>query len=489
MFTILVLVGIFLAARCEALERLPNARFLGMGYNAITGNPDNDLHDPGFAFSVLKFTWENNVTTSDGQYFVPDNIQALQTRSCGFQSQAATEFGSRSYQEALSVDVSVEGSTNMLLWSARFSASVGFRKVSQGTVQHRRIYTSARAKCIQYKLSVNYLNAPIDITSNFEQAVSSLPLVRDDNAYNSFINTYGTHFTSRVTMGAKMVIRTEFDEIALTRMEETGLSIEIGAKASFLRFAGGLDAETTIERQQRETFEANRRSYSASYLGSHPPSDHKWETWAQSTANSPYPVKYRLAPLTALFTAKFFPDMPLNDLTKRRDLLTAAYNVYCSGVSGCGTPPPDRVPVRMTKAVSRFIGTAKVSCPPTYNLLSCGILNVRASGGHDRQRYAIPVNSRECECRDRIQANCVSWCSNIAVQLQIASSPVTRGETTVTCPSGYKVVLSLITVSYGRHIDNSHKYYLRNDDRDYCLQRLVSFKDLCVTFDSNLSFK
>jgi len=46
-----------------------------------------------------------------------------------------------------------------------------------------------------------------------------------------------------------------------------------------------------------------------------------------------------------------------------------------------------------------------------------------------------------------------------------------------------------IMVSYGRQIDNSYKYYLRNDDGDYCLQRLDSFKDLGVTFDSNLSFK
>jgi len=93
----------------HAVERLPNARYLGMGYNVIAGNPDNNLNDPGFAFSVLQFTWSNNVTTSDGRYYVPDNIQALQTRSCGFQSESATEFGSRSYQQALSVDVSVEG--------------------------------------------------------------------------------------------------------------------------------------------------------------------------------------------------------------------------------------------------------------------------------------------------------------------------------------------------------------------------------------------
>jgi len=435
----LLIVGVFLAAGCEAVNRLPNVRYLGMGYNAITGNPDNNLNDPGFAFSVLQFTWANNVTTSDGNFFVPDNVQALQTKSCGFQSQAATEFGARSYQQALSADVSVEGGGSGLLWSARFSASVGYRLVRQGTSQHRRIYTSARAKCIQYQLSVNYLHAPITITSNFAQAVSSLPLVQNDGAYNTFIHTYGTHFTSRVTMGAKMVIRTEFDEIALTRMEEEGLRIEIGAKASFLRFSGGIDAETTVEREQRERFESMRRSFSASYLGSHPPSDHRWETWAQSTASSPYPVKYRLVPITALFIAKFFPDMSSSDLNKRRELLTAAYETYCSGVDGCGTPPPDRVPVRMAKAVSRFLGVATVSCPPTYSLVSCGILNVRASGSYDKQRYAIPTTSTACECHDNTEAVCVAWCSNTAVHHRIAASHLTRGVATATCPAGYKV--------------------------------------------------
>ena len=445
MFICLFAVGIFLAAECGALSRFPNARYLGMGYNAITGNPDNNLHDPGFAFSVLKFTWANNVTTSDGKYVVPDNTQALQTRSCGFQSQAATEFGSHSYQQALSVDVSVESESRMLFWSARFSASVGYKKVSQGTTQYRRIYTSARAKCIQYQLSVNYQNAPVTITSNFAQAVGSLPLVQNDNAYSSFIRTYGTHFTSSVTMGAKMVIRSEFDEIALTRMEEVGLSMEIGAKASFLRFAGGLDAETTIERQQRETFEANRRSYSASYLGSHPPSDRKWETWANSTADSPYPVRYVLVPLTKLFTAKFFPNMSLNDLNKRRDLLTAAYSIYCSSTDGCGTPAADRVPVRMAKSVSRFIGTATVSCPPTYNLVSCGILNVQASGSHDKQRYAVPASTSACQCNDKVEAQCVSWCANIAIQFRIVTSPLALGHTTASCPAGYKACTQSLT--------------------------------------------
>lgn len=446
MLITLVVVGVLLAARCGAVERFPNARYLGMGYNAIMGNPDNDLNDPGFAFSVLQFTWETSTTTSDGKYYVPDNIQALQTKSCGFESHAATDFGSQSYQNSLSVDVSVEVEGGLELWSGRFTASVGYKKVNQGTSEHRRFYTSARAKCIEYQLSVDYLNAPIGVTTNFAEAVSSLPLVQNGNAYNTFINTYGTHFTGRVTMGAKMVIRSEFDEKNLTRMEEVGLNVETGTKLSFTRAAAGISTETKSEREQREKFESTRRSYSSSYLGSRPPTDGRWETWAQSAGNSPYPVRYRLAPITSLLTDKFFPDMPSSELSTRRSLLAAAYASYCSGISGCGTPPPDRVPVRMKKAVSRILGTATVSCPPTYELLSCGILNVRNSGSYDKRRYAIPASTSSCECHDNAEVKCVSWCTNTAVQYTTATSLLVQYFiTTATCPSGYKVQYMICT--------------------------------------------
>ena len=443
MLSSLLVVGFFLSARCEAVEKFPNARYLGMGYNVITGNPDNNLHDPGFEFNVLEFTWATGMTTSDGKYFVPDHIQALQTKSCGFHSQATTEFGTRSYQNALSVDVSVEAGGQFWLWGARFTASAGYKKVRNGTSQKHRIYTSARGKCIQYKLSVNYLHAPVNVTSNFAKAVSSLPLARDDSAYNTFINTYGTHFTSRVTMGAKMVVRSEFEEMALTNIEETGLNIETGTKLSFFRSAAGVATETETERQQRETFERMRKSFTASYLGSHPPSDGRWETWAQSTADSPYPVKYRLAPLTSLITDKFFPNMLHDELNTRRNLLTAACQIYCDSTSGCEIPPPDRVPLRMKKAVSSFVGSARVSCPPTYQLLSCGLMNVRTSGPYDRQRYAIPTNDDSCDCVDKAGAKCVPWCSNTVSKFRTAISTLVRGRSSqaiATCPAGYKVL-------------------------------------------------
>jgi len=44
-------------------------------------------------------------------------------------------------------------------------------------------------------------------------------------------------------------------------------------------------------------------------------------------------------------------------------------------------------------------------------------------------------------------------------------------------------------VSYGRQIDNAYSYFIMKQGIDNKLQRLDSFKDLGVTFQSDLSFK
>jgi len=175
-------------------------------------------------------------------------------------------------------------------------------------------------------------------------------------------------------------------------------------------------------------------------LGSHPPPDGRWQTWAANVAASPYPVEYELAAITSLLTTKFFPGMPSNELTTRLTLLTAAYNSYCSGIPGCGVPDPDRVPVQ--QAVSTFRHSTTVSCPPTYWLLSCGIANSMVSNYGDLGRWAIPSSRPGLQarvCSSVAQAKCVSWCTNTAVQFRLTLSSAVRGTQSADCPSGYKV--------------------------------------------------
>ena len=121
-----------------------------------------------------------------------------------FQGDASVELGALSYRNSLSGDVRVDGSD--AVWDSRFSASAGYGKIIRGTGRLRRFYTSARAKCVQYELVVNYLNAAVNVTPDFKRSVDALPLAPDDLAYDAFIDAYGTHFTSRVTMGARMVV-------------------------------------------------------------------------------------------------------------------------------------------------------------------------------------------------------------------------------------------------------------------------------------------
>jgi len=440
----IVLLGVMVSAKSmETLRKFPNVKCLGRGYNVVTGNPESkEMTDPGSTYSVLKFDWSHNATTSDGKYLVPNHVQALQTVSCGFDSESSMVFGASSYQKALSVGVSVAAGGGYANWNARFSVNTTIDTVRGGMKEHRYFYSTAKAECVFYRLSLNIQYAPIGVTSEFAQAVSKLPLTRDDKAYEQFIKRYGTHFTSEVLMGAKMIVRSEFQENAMSTIDEAKLDVEVGAKVSFRKmFGGGVSVETKTEKKNRQSFEKIRNRETKIYFGSEPPLDGDWKTWAQKTSNEPtYAVEFKLFPLTALFTEKYFPNSSINDTVSKRSLLESAYDIYCKNLFGCGTPPPDRKPVRMKKMVSSFKTDVYVRCPPTYKMLSCGIENINTTV-FDRQRHAIPHERHSCKCLDTFGAKCVAWCTNIdGNYTTVAKDKTTNTQNPdVSCPEGYKV--------------------------------------------------
>jgi len=448
---ILPAVAIFIAVGCNALPRFPNARFVGMGYNLIKGNPDNNYHDPGFLFSILEFTWNKGSTSSDGKYEVPDHVQALQTRSCGFHSETTIVRGARSYQESLSKEVKTEATVGISFFaSASYTGSDEYKRVKKGTSTQHRVYTIARAKCVEYELAINYRQSDIRATDDFENDVNALPLSNDEEsntAYNTFIETYGSHFTSRVVLGAKMVTRSEFEEDAWTTMEKSNKNVKESAELSTWFASAGRSTETDKEREKRQSFESSRSSNTKYYRGSHPPSDGRWETWSQFAGNSPAPVSYTLTPITYLISEKYFPGMDTNKLITRLTLLTSAFKRYCSTVPGCEVPPQDRARARMINATANFLRSpSRLSCPPNYKLVSCGIKNTITRSPKstkmlcDRKRYAIPDENNGCKCKDKRGSKCVSWCTALELTFSIVKSSEFYGLTTVYCSEGYKVL-------------------------------------------------
>lgn len=78
------------------------SHYAGTGYNLLKGNPLTYRVDPGFTNQIFYFTYNNQVTTNDGRYLIPDNVSYLDVTSCVFTSSVQTYRGTKNYQNELS---------------------------------------------------------------------------------------------------------------------------------------------------------------------------------------------------------------------------------------------------------------------------------------------------------------------------------------------------------------------------------------------------
>jgi MAC/Perforin domain len=321
----------------------------------------------------------------------------------------------------------------------KFSASAGYKQVHKGSSEYRRSYVSSKAKCLLYHASIERLTAS-RVTDQFFKAVMSLPTKQNDEQYISFINAFGTHYASALDMGAKAVLRSEFESTAWSKLDSQNFNFKAAAHASFFVFAGGLKVSTEKAKQLAASFDSNRSSVVVSYMGCRPSSDGKWETWLTNSELSPYPISYDLRPITELLTPQFFPNVSEKDLATRQAILNATYEIYCHNIPGCGQPEADRVPVKMDRPEAAIIGVRNVSCRPGLSLLSCGLSNLPFAVAAESNRYAVPVDSTTCECFANNGAVCQPWCTNKVNDLEKKVSEFARGDFRVDCPKGKKVI-------------------------------------------------
>lgn len=60
---------------------------MGRGYNILEGNPIVNQLDPGFKYPIFQFTYEDQQTTEDGAYLIPDGMMSRQQYACSFSSE------------------------------------------------------------------------------------------------------------------------------------------------------------------------------------------------------------------------------------------------------------------------------------------------------------------------------------------------------------------------------------------------------------------
>lgn len=117
---------------------------MGSGYDILKGNPDNeDSFDPGFRSRIFQYTYEEQQTTEDGKYLVPDDIDSRLTQTCSLSATTSTFYGTKSYQKSLQTKVDVAGGYDGSLTQAAFSASLSYEHVKESTIEQENIMSHA----------------------------------------------------------------------------------------------------------------------------------------------------------------------------------------------------------------------------------------------------------------------------------------------------------------------------------------------------------
>ena len=181
-----------LALITEGSPRLPNIGYMFQGYNLIKGNPlDPKGSDPGFTtLNIFQAEYTENKQTYDGRYTMPDRTDGTKQESCTMTASSETMHTQTQYKDTLNVKASASVTGGTAVWSASFSASTEYNRVSDVLKSNDKSVIKSESTCTVYGAAM-HSNPPPQFTDNF---FNNLKALGDDNPdYAGFLDKFGTH--------------------------------------------------------------------------------------------------------------------------------------------------------------------------------------------------------------------------------------------------------------------------------------------------------
>mmetsp|Transcript_13680 Transcript_13680/g.39224 ORF Transcript_13680/g.39224 Transcript_13680/m.39224 type:complete len:1023 (-) Transcript_13680:163-3231(-) len=401
---------------------IPGIEYLGLGYNIFEGNPhgsDDGPIDPGFRNRCVKLVQNQDTLTSSLVWLRPLGVATKPLRACEFSSTSSEISNSRQYKTELSREVKqkysaslsgqavVKGVPGQISTSFAFEKSKKFESFREGLVEQSEVSYEAKAICTNFHAQFEpYYNQTL--STALERGLASLPVPYDEtdeshrSAYENFIEAFGTHIVSEVSIGAKHIftsrISTE-DVLDLTRdkvdiansmsfdlqasifgdatkakdqlaaatakggssdnsitvivtnqapaSDDDGdgggdLSGILGASGSF---STTQESSTSSFSESQEKIKSKIKSIEEVNVGGTPPADGNWKTWASGLVPKGMPVQWSLVPIWDFMTseetdafADAFVDIYGFDLTSPDDDDSLLDTMHFGVADGTGRP-------------------------------------------------------------------------------------------------------------------------------------------------------
>jgi len=316
----------------QSEKPMENSGYLFYGYNLYRGNPHSlsGSLDPGFTNPIFDADYSQGTKTGDLRFSIPAGSLFSKNVGCDVSMSSSEIKGASSYAKSLEAEISIGGG----FAGIAFSASSGYKQISEGTKSSKTVYIESKADCRVFKGHIEYYNPPL-FYSVFVKALKYLSekdfeKFKDD--YYIFIDYYGTHFIDTINMGAR------FGYMQKMSAEEYSSMNSSQIKAALSASGYGVSGSASFASSNSNSSSKSNSSIETKIIsiGAPPPADGNTLTWAASAINEPMPISYKLRPFMEIFNNSLFNLKQLNEsaaninIIKLRDNLKKAHDNYCS---------------------------------------------------------------------------------------------------------------------------------------------------------------
>jgi hypothetical protein len=188
--------------------------------------------------------------------------------------------------------------------------------------------------------------------------------------WQEFVDAFGTHVPSQVTMGATFTERSTFERTKFASLISSTTSTDKMAKVSGFGASFGVEHQSQYEKDLATFYQKSTQTRMTYTIGSKISSAGTAKEWFNSTFSNPSPVKAKLTSLATLLTTQHFPNDA--NITLKQKSLSAFFEYYCTIlqkdgiITDCQLQPDTMLPVPSSFG-GIYLGCTTTNCKGVSN--------------------------------------------------------------------------------------------------------------------------
>lgn len=158
------------------IKPMKGIEYLGLGYDAMKGNPEGDSRfsgaDPGFREPVIELVYDTNSRSRDSAFLIPKGSYVAQEHACQNTETSLSTSTLSDYAESLEKDATIKGT----YLPGKFSFSNAYNEFNREVSSQKRERFKLVSYCIRAQVGF-FRAANLETTSFFNKSVQQLPKV------------------------------------------------------------------------------------------------------------------------------------------------------------------------------------------------------------------------------------------------------------------------------------------------------------------------